>query len=209
MTPEREARVLAALSERLSIAAVARMFSMSRQTVYDVLKKSSCAPAPLTQMLLELEHDALEVDELCISKRRNLWLWVAVSRYTGKIVAADHRRAELGGFGATLVRTAPAALGAVAWSTPMATACTPGSSRAGSTALVTRARTAPMVAPTRSKGSTTRFASVAALWYAARAQRWHAIRFGCGAGFTCLFHAHNQRGQYRLARRIKTTQSRL
>ena len=45
-TPEREAQVLAALSERLSIAAVARMFSMSRQAVYDQLEKSANAPAP-------------------------------------------------------------------------------------------------------------------------------------------------------------------
>lgn len=37
--PERQVQVLAALSERLSIAAVARMFGMSRQTVYDLLEK--------------------------------------------------------------------------------------------------------------------------------------------------------------------------
>ncbi len=28
-----------------------------------------------------------EMDELCISKRRNRWLWTAVSRYTGQILA--------------------------------------------------------------------------------------------------------------------------
>jgi len=27
------------------------------------------------------------LDELCISKKRNLWLWTAVSRYTGQILA--------------------------------------------------------------------------------------------------------------------------
>jgi IS1 family transposase len=32
-------------------------------------------------------RDAVELDELCISKRRNLWLWTAVSRYTGQILA--------------------------------------------------------------------------------------------------------------------------
>ena len=31
--------------------------------------------------------DAVEMDELCISKKRNLWLWTAVSRYTGQILA--------------------------------------------------------------------------------------------------------------------------
>jgi IS1 family transposase len=27
------------------------------------------------------------LDELCISKKRNLWLWTAVSRYTGQVIA--------------------------------------------------------------------------------------------------------------------------
>ena len=31
--------------------------------------------------------DAVEIDELCLSKRDNLWLWAAVSRYTGQILA--------------------------------------------------------------------------------------------------------------------------
>jgi transposase-like protein len=39
-SPERQEQVLRALSERLSIAAVARMFSMSRQTLYHLLKKN-------------------------------------------------------------------------------------------------------------------------------------------------------------------------
>ena len=42
--PEREAQVLSALSERLSIAAVARMLAMSRQTIYDLLKKNRVTP---------------------------------------------------------------------------------------------------------------------------------------------------------------------
>jgi IS1 family transposase len=31
--------------------------------------------------------DALEMDELCISKKRNLWLWTAVSRQTSQLLA--------------------------------------------------------------------------------------------------------------------------
>jgi hypothetical protein len=27
------------------------------------------------------------MDELCISRQRNLWLWTAVSRYTGQVLA--------------------------------------------------------------------------------------------------------------------------
>ena len=34
-----------------------------------------------------MKRDAVEADELCISKRRNLWLWTAVSRYTGQVLA--------------------------------------------------------------------------------------------------------------------------
>ncbi len=37
-------------------------------------------------MLLRLPFDALEIDELCISKKRNLWLWVASSRYSGQVI---------------------------------------------------------------------------------------------------------------------------
>jgi insertion element IS1 protein InsB len=37
--------------------------------------------------VLALKQDAIEMDELCISKKRNLWLWTAVSRYTGQILA--------------------------------------------------------------------------------------------------------------------------
>jgi insertion element IS1 protein InsB len=29
----------------------------------------------------------VELDELCVSKKRNLWLWTAVSRYSGQILA--------------------------------------------------------------------------------------------------------------------------
>ncbi len=34
-----------------------------------------------------MKQDAIEMDELCISKKRNLWLWTAVSRYTGQLLA--------------------------------------------------------------------------------------------------------------------------
>ena len=45
ITSDKEAQVLAALSERLSIVAVARLFGMSRQTVYQILKKNRSEPA--------------------------------------------------------------------------------------------------------------------------------------------------------------------
>ena len=34
-----------------------------------------------------MKRDAVELDELCISQKRNRWLWTAVSRYTGQILA--------------------------------------------------------------------------------------------------------------------------
>ena len=33
------------------------------------------------------DKDAVEMDELCMSKKQNVWLWTAVSRYTGQILA--------------------------------------------------------------------------------------------------------------------------
>jgi transposase-like protein len=40
VTEETESQILAALAERLSISAVARLLKVGRQTVYDTLKKS-------------------------------------------------------------------------------------------------------------------------------------------------------------------------
>lgn len=34
-----------------------------------------------------LRVDSLEIDELCISRKQNLWLWTAISRYSGQILA--------------------------------------------------------------------------------------------------------------------------
>ena len=34
-----------------------------------------------------MKQDAVEMDELCVSKKRNLWLWSAVSRYSGQVLA--------------------------------------------------------------------------------------------------------------------------
>jgi IS1 family transposase len=35
----------------------------------------------------DLEQDAVEMDEVCISKKHNLWLYTAVSRYSSQILA--------------------------------------------------------------------------------------------------------------------------
>jgi len=43
VTPEKEQRILAALSERLSIDAVARMLKVSKNTIYATLKKTHTA----------------------------------------------------------------------------------------------------------------------------------------------------------------------
>ena len=37
--------------------------------------------------LIVPDRDAVEMDEMCVSRKRNLWLWTAVSRATGQILA--------------------------------------------------------------------------------------------------------------------------
>jgi transposase-like protein len=44
-TPEMEQKILAALEERLSIEATARMLKVAKKTIYKVLKKSQQPPA--------------------------------------------------------------------------------------------------------------------------------------------------------------------
>lgn len=42
---------------------------------------------PLDEGQVFLKYDALELDELCISHKHNVWLWTAVSRYSGHLLA--------------------------------------------------------------------------------------------------------------------------
>lgn len=41
----------------------------------------------LKQEVIQPAADAVEMDELCISKKHNVWLWTAVSRQTSQILA--------------------------------------------------------------------------------------------------------------------------
>jgi insertion element IS1 protein InsB len=41
----------------------------------------------LHESLLDLPSDAVEFDEMCVSSRHQVWLWTAVSRYSGQILA--------------------------------------------------------------------------------------------------------------------------
>jgi transposase-like protein len=45
LTPEKEQRIIDALSERLSIEAVARLLKVSKATIYPVLKKTNSTAA--------------------------------------------------------------------------------------------------------------------------------------------------------------------
>lgn len=49
--------------------------------------KKPTSPRSRDDGLLNPKRDAVEIDELCISWRRNQWLWTAVSRYTGQVRA--------------------------------------------------------------------------------------------------------------------------
>lgn len=45
----------------------------------------------LKETLIDPKIDAVEIDEMCVSfqtKQNKLWLWLAVSRYTGQILSA-------------------------------------------------------------------------------------------------------------------------
>lgn len=53
----------------------------------------------LRETLFDLPTDAVEFDEICVSFRHQVWLWTAVSRYSGQILAfviADRSWATLG-----------------------------------------------------------------------------------------------------------------
>jgi len=158
---------------------------------------------PLAQTLLDLGRDALEIDELCISKKCNRWLWLAVSRYTGQIVAA-----AIGGrdwdalerlwyalpqrWRRRLVYTDGFSLYAWFFSAWQHRPCAKGEGGTNTVEGVNNAlRQRSGILVRRSRATLAR--DPAWLW-----------RRLC-----LLFHAHNQRGQYRLERRIKTTQSRL
>ncbi len=151
---------------------------------------------PLSTTLLDLEHDALEIDELCISKKRNLWLWLAVSRYTGQIVAAtiggrDWNALELLWYALPLrwrrrlVYTDGYTLYAWFFSAWQHRPCDKSESGTdGSTNTVEGVNNA-----LRQRSGTLVRRSRASL---ARDSAWLWRRL------CLLFHAHNQRGQYRL-----------
>jgi transposase-like protein len=63
--PEKEQQTERALQERLSIEATARLLRVAKKTIYKTLKKQT---KPLEHGLIHLKRDALELDELCISK---------------------------------------------------------------------------------------------------------------------------------------------
>jgi insertion element IS1 protein InsB len=48
---------------------------------------SEAATRLLREALLSLPADAVEYDEMCVSWRHQVWLWLAVSRYSGQILA--------------------------------------------------------------------------------------------------------------------------
>src|SRR5215470_1129551 len=50
-------------------------------------KRGAKKQTDLAQSVIQPAVDAVEMDELCISKRRNLWLWTAVSRQTSQLLA--------------------------------------------------------------------------------------------------------------------------
>jgi IS1 family transposase len=156
----------------------------------------------LATTLLELKQDALEIDELCVSKKHNQWLWLAVSRYTGQIVAAtvggrDWEALERLWYALSehwrrrLVYTDGYSVYAWFFSTWQHRPCDKGDGGTNTVEGVNNAL--------RQRSGTLVRRSRATL---ARNSAWLWRRL------CLLFHAHNHRGLYRLDRRRKATRQR-
>ena len=80
-----------AVSERLSLRGIERLFGISRRTVHRWLEKWIDQVPPVEQTLVEAQpDDVLELDELWSfvgSKAQQRWLWLALCRRTRQVVA--------------------------------------------------------------------------------------------------------------------------
>ena len=80
-----------ALTERVSLRGLARIFGLSRTTVSRWLEQTLVQVPPLAQTLVEGDwEDVLELDELwsfVASKAQPRWIWVALCRRTRQVVA--------------------------------------------------------------------------------------------------------------------------
>jgi insertion element IS1 protein InsB len=78
-----------ALEERMPMNAIKRTFKVGWDTIEKIAKKlASC-----TLSFFAVPKDSVEMDELCVSKKQNLWIYTAVSRYSGQILGyllSDH-----------------------------------------------------------------------------------------------------------------------
>jgi insertion element IS1 protein InsB len=86
-----KAQLLKASRERLSLRALARVFSVARKTLSRWLTQAIRQLPPCKQSLAEAkEEDVLELDELWsfVGKKQNRqWLWVALCRRTRQVIA--------------------------------------------------------------------------------------------------------------------------
>ena len=89
--PRAREQVLKAYRERMSLRGVERVFAVARQTVMKWLQDWVNALPQLLETLLPVQpDDVLEVDEAWSfvgKKSQKRWLWTAICRRTGQIVA--------------------------------------------------------------------------------------------------------------------------
>ena len=89
--PRIHEQVLKAYRERMSLRGVERVFEVCRQTVVKWLQDYVQALPRLLETLLPVRHDdVLELDEawsFVAKKSEKRWLWTAICRRTGQIVA--------------------------------------------------------------------------------------------------------------------------
>lgn len=89
-TPTRQ-MIQRAVSERLSLRGIERLFGISRRTVHRWLQQWIDQAPPVDQTLVEAQpDDVLELDELWSfvgAKAQQRWLWLALCRRTRQVVA--------------------------------------------------------------------------------------------------------------------------
>lgn len=101
--PETLVAVERCLEERIAWNAIKRTLGVSWARLNAWLKKAQRLNAT-TVTWIQPSHDAVEMDELCVSKRQNRWLWTSVSRYTGQVLC--YRLGDCGHENAGLLRNA-------------------------------------------------------------------------------------------------------
>ncbi|MFN8454997.1 MAG: IS1 family transposase [Anaerolineae bacterium] len=90
-TTAQQEQILRSYQERASMRGVERIFKLTRQTLASWIKQKAAQLPPLAETLASPQgHEVLELDELwsfVLKKINKRWVWIALCRRTGQIVA--------------------------------------------------------------------------------------------------------------------------